>query len=57
MKGVGSDGKEEDACLEDQDGGNVWKDREAGLGIFMAPRDMGNRRRSKGGVRQKLNIH
>lgn len=28
----------------------------AGLGIFMVPRDMGNRRRSKEGVRQRL-IH
>lgn len=30
------------------------KTGKAGLGIFMAPRDMGNRRRSKGGVRQRL---
>lgn len=37
MKGVGSDGKEEDACLEGQDVRNLWK---AGLGIFVAPRDM-----------------
>lgn len=32
------------------------KTEKAGLGIFMAPRDMGNRRRSEEGVRQRL-IH
>lgn len=53
MKGVGSDGKEVDACLEDQDGKNLWKDR---AGHISGPKGHGNRRTNKGGERERLTI-
>lgn len=57
MEGVESDGKEEDACVEDQDVRNAWKDGGSRAGHIPSPKGHGRRRSSKGGGRQRLTIH
>lgn len=51
----GGEWKEEDVCLEEQDGRNLWKEMGSRAGDIHGPMgDVDNRRRSKGGVRQRL---
>lgn len=55
MSNGGGGGQTGKKCLEEQDGRNLWKEMGSRAGDSHGPKGhVDNRRRSKGGVRQRL---